>query len=206
MLKADASAIDEDLPTSLMLPIKELCVNGDLVLLVGEDFGSTHQFRVCRNTLCMASPVWRAMLSGEFVEAKLGEIPFADDDPDALLLVLRIAHLRFHEIPQQMTRHKLVEVATICDKYDTVAMCRPFIRDWMKPWLKVMVFNRPGNEEFLWITWVFGYAKEFTRLAKYLQTSIYTDDAGNYIANGVKIEILDNNMPPDLFGRSSFFT
>jgi hypothetical protein len=196
-LKAGAAAVNDDIQKPSNLPIKELCNNGDLVLLVGEDLGPVYRFRVSRNTLCMASPVWRAMLSGEFIESKLNEIPFADDEPEALLLVLRIAHLRFHEIPQQLPDEKLVEVATICDKYDTVAVCRPFIRDWIAPWIKSRRFMKEGNEGFLWIAWVFGYRREFTWLAWALQFSIHTDEAGNCRVKG---KILDHNMPPDLVG------
>jgi hypothetical protein len=101
-LKAGAATVNDDNQKPSNLPIKELCNNGNLVLLVGEDFGPVQPFCVSCNTLCMVSPVWRAMLSGEIIQSKLNEIPFADDEPEASLLVLRIAHLRFHEIPQQL--------------------------------------------------------------------------------------------------------
>jgi hypothetical protein len=145
------------------------------------------------------------MLSGEFIETRLGEIPFADDDPQALLLVLRIAHLRFHEIPQQISDEKFVEVATICDKYDTVAICRPFIRDWMEAWLKRDILREQKNVKFLWIAWVFGYEEQFIEIAKALQKVIYIDDAGNCMSDDVKDNILDDNMPPDLLGKFSSF-
>jgi hypothetical protein len=42
----------------------------------------------------MASPVFGAMLVGKFIEAQKNEIELEDDDPDAMLIILRIAHLR----------------------------------------------------------------------------------------------------------------
>jgi hypothetical protein len=119
--KHQKAVIDEDqLP-----PLVELCANGDLTLLVGEDFGPASRFRVSRNTMCMASPVWRAMLSGPFSEANkdIDEITYADDNPVALLVILRIAHLKFASISRKTTLEELVDIATICDKYNTVAIC-----------------------------------------------------------------------------------
>ncbi|KAE9962923.1 hypothetical protein EG328_011923 [Venturia inaequalis] len=176
-------------PPSSMPPSPiDLCVDSDLTLVVGE-----HRFRVSRNTLCMASPVWGAMLKGPFKEASQNEITLSDDDdPEALLTVLRIAHLKTYEVSRSLDLHQLVKMATICDKYDTVATCRPLIGGWVDSWIKseqisgVFGFgNRFGrqtptrNEEFLWVSWVFGYEQQFTELATSLQLMVSTnvDDA-----------------------------
>lgn len=58
-----------------------------------------------------------------------------------------------------MDLEDLVEVAILCDKYDTVAMVRPFIPGWVKPFLcehndvdcdhcemDEMELDVPGNE------------------------------------------------------------
>lgn len=79
----------------------------------------------------IASPVWRTMLDpqGHFMESQRslihGEIEFPEDDPDALLCVLRIAHLQFRKVPDTLDYEELVDLAIICDKYDTVAIVRP---------------------------------------------------------------------------------
>jgi hypothetical protein len=46
-----------------------------------------------------------------------------------MLLVLRIAHLQFKEIPQGngLTIDALLSLAVVCDKYDLVSMVRPFL-------------------------------------------------------------------------------
>lgn len=158
---ANSSIADEELVEP---PTKDVYRNGDLMLVVGEDFGPAHRFRVSRDTMCMASPVWRAMLSrdGQFSEASQKEVTFGVDDPEALLLILQIAHLEFSEALQKINLQKLVDVAILCDKYDTVAMVRPFIPGWVQPFLcdhnlakeceeceiEATELTTPGNEEF----------------------------------------------------------
>lgn len=180
-------------------PILELCSDGDLTLFVGEDLGPVHRFRVSRSTLCMASPVWRAMLKGQFSESVEKNVSFPDDVPNALLVVLNIAHLRFNKVPREVSYVQLVSMATICDKYDTVAICRPFIQDWVQLWLlnqKASLLQ--NNEHWLWIFWVFGYEAEFCELVDDLRHRVYTDSKGRCITQTGRY--LDGPMPPGLVG------
>jgi hypothetical protein len=192
----------------------ELYQHGDLTLNVGEDLNGepTHRFRVSRHTMCMASPVWRAMLTGQFIEATKNEIPFVDDDPEALLLVLRVAHLKVHEVSRSLTLPQLINVATICDKYDTVSICQPFVGEWVQSWLLDSLtqigqtINRhlsAGCEGWLWVAWVFGYQKQFTELANLLRISIETDATGTcFTKRGLfQTKVLIANMPPDIVGK-----
>lgn len=65
------------------------------------------------------------MLKGPFKEASQNEVSLGDDDdPEALLTVLWVAHFKGHEIAQRINLAQLFNIATICDKYDTVATCR----------------------------------------------------------------------------------
>lgn len=50
-------------------------------------------------------------------EEEMKEIEFADDDGEALLLLLRIAHLQLNEIP--LTFDQFLNVAILCDMYST---------------------------------------------------------------------------------------
>lgn len=114
-------------------PTKDLYRNGDLMLVAGEDFVPAHRLRVSRDTVCMASPVWRAIHSwdGQFSEAPSKEVTFGNDDPKALPLILQMAPFQFSEVLQKMVLQKLVDIAILCNKYDTVAMVRPFIPGWV---------------------------------------------------------------------------
>ncbi|QDS73114.1 hypothetical protein FKW77_001026 [Venturia effusa] len=193
--EAGSSVADDEPPQP---PTKDIYRNGDLILVVGEDFGPAHRFRVSRDTMCMASPVWSAMLSrdGQFCEAARKEVTFADDDPDALLLILQIAHLQFQEAYEVMELEELLEVAILCDKYDTVAMVRPFIPRWVEPFLRRGYDELSGDEEYLTIAWTFGYHNEFEGFAKYLVEHIRTNDRGHCVNE--KGRIIGWKMPPDI--------
>lgn len=56
---------------------------------------SVQRVKVSSSVLLLASPVWKSIFnpSGHFLESTAKEVSFPDDDPAALLIVLRIAHL-----------------------------------------------------------------------------------------------------------------
>ena len=88
-------------------------------------------FVVSSTVMRIASPVWRAMFDPQspFMDTQRslthGEMDLPEDDADALLYVLRIAHLQFRRIPETLDFIDLLNVAIICDKYDTVSIVRP---------------------------------------------------------------------------------
>ncbi len=102
--------------------------SGNLSLLVGP-VDEQKTFVVSSAALCLASPVWRAMVNpeGYFLEAHSEErkVSLPDDDPKYLLLLLNIVHLQFHKVPQVLPTKDLFEMAVLCDKYDTVRVVRP---------------------------------------------------------------------------------
>lgn len=125
-------------------PIIYLVDDGDLRLHVNcsrerkEDLRSSDSSAVYRKTFVVsstvmriASPVWRAMFDhqGPFMDTQHslthGEMDLPEDDADALLCVLRIAHLQFRKIPETLDYAELLKMAILCDKYDTVAIIRP---------------------------------------------------------------------------------
>lgn len=78
-----------------------LTPSGDLIITNKTHDAST-TFLVSSGAMCLASSVWRAMLEGDFKEADTSkgkrEIHFADDDPVALLMLLRVGHMQFKEL------------------------------------------------------------------------------------------------------------
>ena len=55
--------------------------------------------------------------------AKQGSDTFKlpEDDPDALLIILRIAHLQFSELPDVLVVYEhLLQLAVLCDKYGCI--------------------------------------------------------------------------------------
>jgi hypothetical protein len=193
---------DRVLDEAPSIPLRvDLCPNADLTLLVG-DTHHVHRFKISRNTLCMASSVFRAMLVGKFLESQEDEVELEGDDPRALLTVLRIAHLRCSEVRRTFTYcTQLVDIATICDKYDLVAICRPFVSDWVESWLSDKSLFE--YEERLWIAWVFGYEQEFTRIADHLRFQISIGDDGFYMFDDAMVhnQHAEENLPPGIIGE-----
>ncbi|KAM7215598.1 hypothetical protein V8F06_008985 [Rhypophila decipiens] len=109
--------------------------DGDLTLVVGAD---KMKFVVCSRTVSRASPVFRQMLNGPFIEAR----PPADsDDPwivtlpedgsEAMTVILCIIHGQFAKVPRALDGYKLYKTLVLTEKYDMTEIIAPWVRGWM---------------------------------------------------------------------------
>jgi hypothetical protein len=175
--------------------------SGDRTIIVGEKEDGQRIYWVSSLAMSMASPIWKAMFNptSGFLESN-PDVPveFPEDDPDALLILLRIAHLKFHEIPKSISFSWLTELAVLCDKYDCVGLAQPFIEKWVSPW--TLLCLEPGYEAWLFIAWSFGCEQIFNLLAASLVLSIELDSEGRILNSGN--ELLVDNMPPGSIGES----
>ncbi len=179
--------------------------HGDVTLLLGaaEDQKTV---RVSAATLQLASPVWKAMLGGQWVESEASEIPLPDDDVEAMLLVLRIAHLRFYEIPKKngLSFESLLRLAVVCDKYDLVRLVRPFLD--LHCWAQPYAFSTGSTKyhpDWLFIAWTFGYHESFDQLARHLAltASIRSPFFGfDKTFQTETLQPIGTNLPPDILG------
>ena len=86
--------------------------------------------------MSLASPVFRNMLNGRLKEAEIlrsaGEvtIDLPDDDQNAFLILMNIAHLRFSEVPYDLDQEALVEIARLVDKYEMHRIVEPYKLNW----------------------------------------------------------------------------
>ena len=142
-MKDSTNEIAED-STSTTIYLDSL---GDLRLLVKDPGDEWRTLVVSSSAMCLASPVWRAMLNpkSQFKEAETQEVEFPEDDLDALLIILRVAHLKFRDLPESVSFDGLVNLAVICDRYDTVGVVRKWLPEWLAPWYKESC--SPGYEE-----------------------------------------------------------
>lgn len=107
-----------------------------------------------------------------WLESKSKEITLPGDAPQALLLLLHIAHLRFVEAKGiKMTCESLLKIAVLCDKYDTVSLIRPFLDAWLSPILPLNTMKL-NIDQRLFIYWTFGMYAEFEAAYKMILFSV----------------------------------
>lgn len=140
--------------------------SGDLLLIVNQA-ARQKTFRVSSFAMCLASPVWLAMLSpsGNFKEAhpKNGEVSFPEDDPDAMFTVLSAVHYQFQHIPKTLSSKNLLNLGIVCDKYDVAMLMMP----WFKSnWSKSNGFQAGGTP--ILIAWLFQDIEAFKKLVDHM--------------------------------------
>ena len=158
-------------------------------------------FTVSSAVMRLASPVWKTMLDprGHFKESSSnGEVHFVEDNPAALLLILRIAHLQFRKVPESLDFHELVDLAIVCDKYDTAGLVRPWVKKWegsLKE--RSILVAASGCEDYLFCAWTFGDLSTYEKIANRLVTdSTYIE--GHLFADG---NWVGRNLPPGAIGE-----
>lgn len=69
----------------------------------------------------LVSSVWDVMLdpTKPYVESGSNEVLFEEDDPNAFSVLLHISHFQFKRLPQSLELEQLLQLAILCDKYDT---------------------------------------------------------------------------------------
>ncbi|AEO63655.1 uncharacterized protein THITE_2015701, partial [Thermothielavioides terrestris NRRL 8126] len=111
--------------------------DGDLLLRVGFERAGEEalEVQVCSATMRRASPVWKAMLFGPWKESKPAEgdwvADLPEDDPWPILVILRIIHGAFDEVPEDLSLSELSRILVYTDKYDMVHVLRPMARRWV---------------------------------------------------------------------------
>jgi hypothetical protein len=157
---------------------------------------------VSSKTMSLISDPFKAMLSpdGAFSEAQPGNnepIPLPEDNLNALIILLWIAHLRFNKVPARLEFKELVAVAVLTDKYQATRMVSPWLSGWVENLRNTVC--KDGYEEWLWIAWEFGLADIFEDVADKLFWESRTNANGDCVTASGKI--LAENMPPEIIGN-----
>jgi hypothetical protein len=153
----------------------------------------------------MLSPIFKAMLTSGFREASEtnSEIPLPDDDPEGLLFLLRIAHLKFKDLPKSLSFQDLYHVAILCDKYDAVHIAKPFWSQYSSPHLRLA--KAVGFEEWMFIAWTFGIEDIYSRTVKNLilhgkfRTQFDGDSKRRTLM--IKERAVEEILPPYILGK-----
>ncbi|KAF1829917.1 hypothetical protein BDW02DRAFT_535226 [Decorospora gaudefroyi] len=176
---------------------------GDATLILGDDADTRQPVLVSKTAMCLASSVWKAMFEPHWRENEATEIPLPDDDIEATLIALRIAHLRFHELPKEhgLTIETLHALAMVCDKYDLVRLVRPFLdlHEWSECHFPLKKKRARYHPNWLFFAWTFGYKDSFIAFEKYITQRIGLDAHGNAVTDDCYG--FPDHFPPDLLER-----
>ncbi|KAI5842905.1 hypothetical protein DFP73DRAFT_552675 [Morchella snyderi] len=173
----------------------EISPHGDVILELRFKRGQA-RFRVSSQVLCLASPVFRAMLGphSSFREAcelrthtaNAAEpyvLPLEDDDPEALAIVLFALHLQNAKLPTFIKEKRTIwNMAIICDKYDCTAAFSVWVDGWADGWRR-RAFRNSGHGLWLFISWTFGLGDVFTFISKKLiLEGYYQAEGGKFLS------------------------
>jgi hypothetical protein len=138
--------------------------HGDLRLEIG-DGPSRESVVVNSVVLQMHSPVFRVMLSGPFLEGIRPDhgdwvVRLPADDVAGMTILFDIIHANFDRVPIDVAGPQLRSVAIAADKYDMLAVLKPWIVRWSH-------FVEPNPDAYLQTCWLLGLEDRFrVRIAK----------------------------------------
>ena len=95
------------------------------------------RFQVSSRHLALASPVFKDMIHSEdekshmFREQSFAQVPLADDDPGALLVLLRLLHNQHRLVPRKVDLWMLTKIAILVDKYELLEVTHLLASDWL---------------------------------------------------------------------------
>ncbi|CZR66908.1 uncharacterized protein PAC_16809 [Phialocephala subalpina] len=165
---------------------------------------------VSSHAMALGSPVWEKFLFPPWKETKdlegqdvrtppVQELSFVEDDGEALLILLRIAHLKFKEIPTALSYDHLLNLAILVDQYDCIGIIRPWLATWLAN--EETEWKAPGRECWLFIAWAFGRNEIFESLALKMVKGIVVDAGGvTFTSSG---EPMPEPMPDGIIGNST---
>lgn len=161
------------------------------------------EFMVSSPAMCLASPVWRKSLDPERPWAKHRSekegLQMLDDDPYALSILLDIAHLNFDRVPVSLSFEQLLKISTLCDKYDTAQLVRPWNTDWIIHAQKIKPLCSPGTEDWLFVAWVFRDKTMYETVSRHLVNTIWSFTGQSFCND--KVTLLSEYLPSGALGK-----
>ncbi|KAK3682277.1 hypothetical protein B0T22DRAFT_387018 [Podospora appendiculata] len=187
------SSSTEVTPEPQRLPILSYHVDGDLYIKVCGAEGIA-LYKVCSPLIAAASPVWRrTVYGGEHPRPDKGkwviEMLDSDDHVYGLDIIFSIAHYKFLEIPTRPDIDQLYFISKVAEKYQCTHLFIPFMEKWVTGlnWHVVMNKDRNDNDKTLYITWVLGEGRWFSRVVTKVAHQASVDEKGT---------LLDTNGQP----------
>ncbi|KAK0709249.1 hypothetical protein B0T26DRAFT_785122 [Lasiosphaeria miniovina] len=146
-------------------------------------------YKVHSALIAAASSVWRKMIyGGDHTRPQTSkwiiEMLDSNDDAYGLDVLFAVIHYKFHDIPHRPDVHQLYSIALIVEKYECVHMLIPYMSKWVKG-LDQHVMSRGefrgDYDETLFLCWVIGEGRWFSRLVSTAANNSTIDAEGNMI-------------------------
>ncbi len=113
-------------------------------------------FRVSSKHLALASPVLNEAVQSTHIQSYISEkrslrkIPLSGDDPEALLLLLRLMHVQFKHVPREVDLRILTQIATLVDKYELLEITHLSAGGWLSG-IKYTIPTELNNDLLAWL-------------------------------------------------------
>ncbi|KAG5923331.1 hypothetical protein E4U42_004987 [Claviceps africana] len=170
--------------------------DGDLTLVVGPFPSKT--MKVDSKVLCRNSSVFSKMLEGPFVESRTRfrpwEVKLPEDNPQALLIIMDIAHNQWVHAPVKPALNTLCHVLALSNKYDMGKALRPVSHAWLIQTRLEAYMTLKGREARLFVAFELGDADLFARIATRLAIECTVDGSGDILAIDGQSRLIDNEF------------
>jgi hypothetical protein len=142
------------------------------------------------HAMALASPVWEmfvvrwenqeiASTASPSTPGKEKAIDFKEDDGEALLVLLNIAHFQFRKIPDHALHYDLLyNVAGLIDQYQCIDLVKSYKSHWVSDSRRQLATF--GQQGWFFIAYVFGLEHLFEEAVGKLARELRTNEEGNW--------------------------
>jgi hypothetical protein len=179
----------------------DIAPDGDLILLYKKHANRPVELRVS-TTILKSQSIYFKGLSGRWLETLpvrpdgLREMAFDCLDPDAMLIIMKAAHLKFQGIPDELNVKLLHKVAKYVHMFDMFPAVCTLARPWIQ-YVRMFVDQCNSTElagYLLGIMWVFNLKEQFKKATR----SIIVD------FKAVDIDLSRTLIDQSMFGKYPF--
>jgi hypothetical protein len=146
---------------------------------------------VCSQAMVLASPAWEKFVFPPWENQEIASttssstpgqekaINFTEDNGEALLVLLNIAHLQFCKVPDNQLHYDLLyNLACLIDLHQCIDLVKSYKSHWVSGSRTQMMMS--GQQGWFFIAYVFGLEELFEEAARRLVKELRTDEEGKW--------------------------